>query len=581
MLSKAKFRLAGRLMFVCCLWSVVCGFAFAQQYKPYNTFNKEAELQKFAEQNGKYKKLYTDIYKLTYPSGETRVFNFNRNTNFRNITEPSNTTIINIWEIDTTKYSDKFKFWQRVNIINSIEGIVFAKDLNHNGLLELYGYSEQNYPLVGPVVIFEQNSSGIFHKIFTYDSNTAFVQGIGDINSDGEKEIHLRTNDTINGKFYKSDSITALPTTFDFIFYYHPLGQINDLTFGDFDNNEITDCVFIDWPNTIIANYDILLNNFTTEFKYSISPNDAQGGFATGDFDEDGKTEIVFSTALKQVYVIEAEGTNQYSVTWQGIAPAYNAYMITSTNDIDGNGKPEFWVGGQDFDTGISTFWCYESDANNSYIPVAAIELKYLITLNTNYLQSGDIDNDGRDELIISLGNYLLILKFTGKPNQHNYEILYAKINELTQPGAQFLPVTIENFNNDSKKDILLPMERYTRPTTDLFSYLLVQDTGTPVSVDKIIQPAKFDILQNYPNPFNPSTQVKIILSAPSKVEVTVYNILGKEIKTLLSDNLSSGEHDIEWNGKDSEGKYLAVGIYFIQMRANSFNKTIKTILLR
>jgi hypothetical protein len=581
MLSKAKFRLAGRLMFVCCLWSVVCGFAFAQQYKHYNTFNKEAELQKFAEQNGKYKKLYTDIYKLTYPSGETRVFNFNRNTNFRNITEPSNTTIINIWEIDTTKYSDKFKFWQRVNIINSIEGIVFAKDLNHNGLLELYGYSEQNYPLVGPVVIFEQNSSGIFHKIFTYDSNTAFVQGIGDINSDGEKEIHLRTNDTINGKFYKSDSITALPTTFDFIFYYHPLGQINDLTFGDFDNNEITDCVFIDWPNTIIANYDILLNNFTTEFKYSISPNDAQGGFATGDFDEDGKTEIVFSTALKQVYVIEAEGTNQYSVTWQGIAPAYNAYMITSTNDIDGNGKPEFWVGGQNFDTGISTFWCYESDANNSYIPVAAIELKYLITLNTNYLQSGDIDNDGRDELIISLGNYLLILKFTGKPNQHNYEILYAKINELTQPGAQFLPVTIENFNNDSKKDILLPMERYTRPTTDLFSYLLVQDTGTPVSVDKIIQPAKFDILQNYPNPFNPSTQVKIILSAPSKVEVTVYNILGKEIKTLLSDNLSSGEHDIEWNGKDSEGKYLAVGIYFIQMRANSFNKTIKTILLR
>ena len=281
------------------------------------------------------------------------------------------------------------------------------------------------------------------------------------------------------------------------------------------------------------------------------------------------------------VYSIEVVKENLYELVWQGLAPTHNAYMIASTNDIDGNGKPEFWIGGQDFGTGISTFWCYESDGDNNYIPVAEIQLRYLISLYTNYLQSADIDNDGKEELIISLRNYLVILKFTGKPNQHSYEIFYAKIDELSQPGAEFLPVTIADLNKDGKKDILLQMDRYINPNTDLFSYLLVQDTVTSVQDDITQTPDKFDLLQNYPNPFNPSTQFKVIVSGQSSVKVVVYDILGKEITTLLDENLSSGEYTIQWNGEDDKGNYLAGGIYFIQMKANGFNKTIKAVLLK
>ena len=91
---------------------------------------------------------------------------------------------------------------------------------------------------------------------------------------------------------------------------------------------------------------------------------------------------------MQGVYVIEAKDTNQYSVVWNGPAPTYNAYMLTSTNDIDGNGKPEFWVGGMSFMSGISTFWCYESDGDNSYLPVVGIELRYLVSLFRFYLQA-------------------------------------------------------------------------------------------------------------------------------------------------------------------------------------------------
>lgn len=136
--------------------------------------------------------------------------------------------------------------------------------------------------------------------------------------------------------------------------------------------------------------------------------------------------------------------------------------------------------------TGISTFWAYESNGQNNYIPVASIELRYLVSLYTNYLQTSDIDNDGKNELIINIGNYLLVIKFTGQPDQHNYEICYAKIGELTEPTANFQPATVYDLNNDGRKDILIPMDKYVNPNTIVFSYLLVQDSITSVD-EKIL----------------------------------------------------------------------------------------------
>ena len=570
-----------RFISIMVLLSTIC---IAQE----NTLNKEAELQKFVKLGGKYKELSPNIYKLTYRTGESRTFNLNSKKNVAENIKPFDTTIINIWEIDTTLYAHKFKFWQRVNIVNNYEGIVPVEDLNHNGLLELYGFNE--YVGMGPVVIFEQNNAGIFKQVYTYDSNSVFVQGIGDIDSDGEKEIYLRTIDTLNGKFYRADSVGTLPSTFDFIFYYYPYpGDIKDMTFGDSDKNGITDCAFISSAGPavsviIIGEFRDSINNFSTVYEQVTSDTttvNVPAGFAISDFDNDNKAELIAGSTQGMVYSIEVVKENLYELVWQGLAPTHNAYMIASTNDIDGNGKPEFWIGGQDFGTGISTFWCYESDGDNNYIPVAEIQLRYLISLYTNYLQSADIDNDGKEELIISLRNYLVILKFTGKPNQHSYEIFYAKIDELSQPGAEFLPVTIVDLNKDGKKDILLQMDKYINPNTDFFSYLLVQDTVTSVQDDNAQIPDKFDLLQNYPNPFNPSTQIKVIISEQSNVKVVVYDILGKEIKLLFDKNLPAGEYTVQWDGKDDEGNILPGGVYFIRMTAGKYRKTIKTILLR
>ena len=568
-------------MFKVFVISLLCFFnyyLFAQQ----NTFNIDVELQRFVDRGGKYQEVSLGMFKLTYANG------FNKKvflTPLKSVKENSNninTTIINVWEIDTTVYANKFKFWQRVNIVNDFEGTVFADDINKNGFIELYGLTQINWPFGGQVEILEQDYQGIFQSIYSYDSTSIFVQAIGDINGDGIKEVHLRTTDTLNGKFYKADSIGSLPTNFDFVFYYYP-NQIGDERFGDFDINGKTDCLFID-QNTpskiVISTYVGSINNFSTVFELLIE-DDAPGGFSVGDFDQDGKTEIVFGTALKKVYVIEAKGENEYQVVWQGDAPTYNAYMISYTNDIDGNGKPEFWVGGQDHLTGISTFWAYESDGQNNYIPVASIELRYLVSLYTNYLQAADIDNDDREELIINIGNYLIVLKFAGQPDQHTYEIYYVKIGELTEPNANFQPVTVYDLNNDGRKDILIPMDKYVDPNTIVFSYILVQDTLTSVNENLLELAYNYSLHQNYPNPFNPSTTIKFVIGKPENTTIKVYNSLGKEITTLINEYLPSGEKETSWNGKDNKGNSVPSGVYFIQITAGSYRQTIKAVLLK
>lgn len=561
--------------FLVCVLSAI---TIAQQ----NYFNKEYELQKFVERGGKYEETSPNIYKFTYRDGTQKVVNLNTPPKQNNYIKGFENTIINVWEIDTTLYAHKFRFWQKVDIVNNPEGIVFVDDINKNNLLELYGITEVNWPFGGQAGILEQNQTGLFQSVYSYDNTSIFVLGIGDVNSDGLNEVHLRTRDTLNGKFYKSDSLGALPTTFNFIFYYYP-NQIQDENFGDFDKNNITDCVFVDGSNpskVIISEFRDSVNNFMTTFEIT-TEGDAPGGFAIGDFDQDKKIEIVFGTVLQQLYVIEAGDTNQYSVVWRGLAPTYNAYMITSTKDIDGNGKPEFWIGGQDFNTGISTFGCYESDGDNNYTAVSAIELRYLVSFNANYIQAADMDNNGKEELIISLGNYLLILKFTGTPNNHSYDIWYAKIGEATQPNDDFHPVNAVDFNYDKKRDLILPMEKYVNPYTEILSYILVQDTVTLVSDVQWQYLKNFDITNSYPNPFNFSTQFKVILKEYSSINLTIYNALGEEIKILLNTQLPAGEYYFEWNGKSSDENILNSGVYFITMKANGFQKTIKTILMK
>lgn len=561
-------------------------------FSQHNTFNTEAELQKFAERGGKTEEISPNIYKLTNRIGESRTFYFGSKENIIESNEPVDTTIINVWEIDTTKCSNIFKYWQQVEVANLWWAPLPIDDLNNNNRPELYGYTDIIHPnLIGPVKIFERNLNGVYHEIFTYDSLTNYVKGLGYINGTGSKEIFISEiidyGDSIFRYYpvYRSDSIQGFPTTFDFFFYLENR-QINNMTFGDWDSNGITDCAFtvaleLDPPMCNIAEYRDIINNFEELFRLLLPLGSDVSGFAINDFDGDKKTELVNSTGAGDVLVIENIAVNEYSVVNQFPFPVHNTYMQTATNDIDGNGKPEFWIGGQDFENGITVFQCYEADGDNSYKVVARIEIRYLVSLYNYYIQSVDIDDDGKEELVISIGNVILILKFTGSPNNNQYMLWYAKLGEATQPGAQFYPAAVADLDSDGKKDLLIPMEKYTTWITYAFSYILRMDGTSGIENSEPYNFLSKEYIKSNPVPFNSVSSIRFAILNENLVMIKIYNSLGKEIKTLLEQNLSPGEYNIQWDARDRYGNLLPSGIYFISLQTKDVVKTTKTILLK
>ena len=86
--------------------------------------------------------------------------------------------------------------------------------------------------------------------------------------------------------------------------------------------------------------------------------------------------------------------------------------------------------------------------------------------------------------------------------------------------------------------------------------------------------------LQNHPNPFNPETKISFSILNDSNVELSVYNIKGQKVRTLIKDYLEKGIHEIIWNSKDDNNRSVTSGVYFYQFKVNSKTKAVKKCLL-
>ena len=95
------------------------------------------------------------------------------------------------------------------------------------------------------------------------------------------------------------------------------------------------------------------------------------------------------------------------------------------------------------------------------------------------------------------------------------------------------------------------------------------------------LTPTTFSLEQNYPNPFNPTTTLRFNVPKPSQVAIKIYDMLGREVKTLLDRKCEAGSHTMVWDGKNNQQLPAASGVYFVWMRTENFMAVKKTVLLR
>ncbi len=101
------------------------------------------------------------------------------------------------------------------------------------------------------------------------------------------------------------------------------------------------------------------------------------------------------------------------------------------------------------------------------------------------------------------------------------------------------------------------------------------------VGNDENINQFKDEVYGNYPNPFNPTTAIKFSLAKADDVEIEIYNIKGQKVKSLLNEKRDAGQNSVVWNGTDDTNKSVGSGVYFYKIKASTFSKINKMIMLK
>ncbi|MFA7549068.1 MAG: FlgD immunoglobulin-like domain containing protein, partial [Candidatus Cloacimonadales bacterium] len=147
---------------------------------------------------------------------------------------------------------------------------------------------------------------------------------------------------------------------------------------------------------------------------------------------------------------------------------------------------------------------------------------------------------------------------------------------ELIEASYTDRDYTVSNISNGQHTFAITAVyENYIESDAVLYDFIYSgSDVNDIISLDK-------PFIKNYPNPFNPSTTISFNLKQDSQVSLIVYNVKGQRVTQLVSQNLKSGIHNFVWDGKTSEGKDSASGIYFYQLQTNYDNRIGKMMLIK
>ena len=106
---------------------------------------------------------------------------------------------------------------------------------------------------------------------------------------------------------------------------------------------------------------------------------------------------------------------------------------------------------------------------------------------------------------------------------------------------------------------------------------------GTVSVSSEGVVPTEFGISGNYPNPFNPSTTIEYNVEASGHVSLTVYDIMGRTVRTLVNEYKESGRPDykVVWDGRDDRGQQVSAGLYLYTLRSSGMASTAKMVLMK
>ncbi len=186
-------------------------------------------------------------------------------------------------------------------------------------------------------------------------------------------------------------------------------------------------------------------------------------------------------------------------------------------------------------------------------------------------LTTGVIDLIADEKISQNFGNQLIqrLAKASLRLSQNNKFLAVLNMNIFK---ARVFALRISNHISQSTA---ISLNYSADGVIDLIQY----DDNIPVitpNIEDYLIPKSYDLSQNYPNPFNPSTTIEYSIPKDANVSIKIYDVLGKEVATLVNDQKSAGTYIINWNASN-----FSSGLYFYRINAGEFTQTRKMFLVK
>ena len=260
-----------------------------------------------------------------------------------------------------------------------------------------------------------------------------------------------------------------------------------------------------------------------------------QSSPSLADLNNDGDLEILFGTNTGLLHVLEPGGGSMagFPQTLGGIF--YNSPIV---GDISGDGQPDIIMG-----SSLGTLHALNTSGNalrNFPIPAEGGSRPIQSSVAVGYL-----DQDGDMEIVVPVkasGRNLVVIDYKEQASQSN----------LRWPCFAH-----DHFRSGNNETVIVSID------------------------DPVVIPETFHLSQNYPNPFNASTSISFALDRDGEATLTIFDLLGRRIRTLHSGLISDGPHAFIWNGRDDAGLAVTSGIYFYKLESAEGILTRKMVMLK
>jgi hypothetical protein len=376
------------------------------------------------------------------------------------------------------------------------------------------------------IYIYENNGNNVYvsqntQGVLTHGTPSRTARGlmIGDLNKNGKKEIICTRGNTSNG------------------------GMIRV------------------WEHTGV----IGSNTYTNIYTYTtVSYVFGKGGI--GDSDHDGWDEVfityggfaIFNTYIRRIEYDSTSATFNHLIYQASSIGFPTSYRVS---DVNNDSIDELVA--THASNGIAAFYVHKSTGPNQYQTIDSV----FETSDNSTMLNCDIKLlAGKTYPTVLLGS------FGGKVYMHEYNgtSFIKQYENLNYPSPAVRRVYW--FFNNGKDGYF---NTWSGSSSNGTFYLFRRDESTNITGHKN-SPCSFTLYQNYPNPFNPTTTIRFDISNNTHVTLNIYDVLGREVKNLIDDNLSTGGYKLNWNGTEFNS-----GVYFYKLETDNYSETRSMVLVR